>query len=40
MLDRAGLELLAVSGDLDGGPLELDSSVVVALSGRTGKGIS
>ena len=40
MLDRAGLELLAVSGDLDGGPLELDSSFVVALSGRTGKGIS
>jgi len=40
MLDRAGLELLAVSGDLDGGPLELDSSVVVALSGRAGKGIS
>ena len=30
MLDRAGLELLAVSGDLDGGPLELDSSFVVA----------
>ena len=40
MLDRAGLELLAVSGDLDGGPLELDSSFVVALSGRAGKGIS
>jgi SAM-dependent methyltransferase len=40
MLDRAGLELLAVGGDLDGGPLELDSSFVVALSGRAGKGIS
>jgi SAM-dependent methyltransferase len=40
MLDRAGLELLAVSGDLDGGPLELDSSFVVALNGRAGKGIS
>jgi SAM-dependent methyltransferase len=40
MVDRAGLELLAVSGDLDGGPLELDSSFVVALSGRAGKGIS
>jgi SAM-dependent methyltransferase len=40
MLGRAGLELLAVSGDLDGGPLELDSSFVVTLSGRAGKGIS
>ena len=40
MLGRAGLELLAVHGDLDGGPLELDSSVVVILSGRRGKGIS
>jgi SAM-dependent methyltransferase len=40
MLDRAGLELLAVSGDLDGGPLELDSGFVVTLSGRPGKGIS
>jgi SAM-dependent methyltransferase len=40
MLGRAGLELLAVGGDLDGGPLELDSSFVVTLSGRAGKGIS
>ena len=40
MLDRAGLELLEVDGDLDGGPLELDSSFVVTLSGRAGKGIS
>ena len=40
MLGRAGLELLAVHGDLDGGPLELDSSFVVTLSGRAGKGIS
>ena len=40
MLGRAGLELLAVSGDLDGGPLELDSGFVVTLSGRSGKGIS
>jgi SAM-dependent methyltransferase len=40
MLGRAGLELLAVHGDLGGGPLELDSSFVVTLSGRTGKGIS
>jgi SAM-dependent methyltransferase len=29
MLGRAGLELLAVHGDLDGGPLELDSSFLV-----------
>jgi SAM-dependent methyltransferase len=40
MLDRAGLELLEVNGDLDGGPLELDSSFVVTLSARAGKGIS
>jgi SAM-dependent methyltransferase len=40
MLGRAGLELLAVGGGLDGGPLELDSSFVVTLSGRAGKGIS
>jgi SAM-dependent methyltransferase len=40
MLGRAGLELLAVAGDLDGGPLELDSSFVVTLSRRAGKGIS
>jgi SAM-dependent methyltransferase len=40
MLGRAGLELLAVAGDLDGGPLELDSSFVVTLSRRRGKGIS
>jgi SAM-dependent methyltransferase len=40
MLGRAGLELLEVFGDLDGGPLELDSSFVVALSGRGRKGIS
>ena len=40
MLGRAGLELLAVSGDLDGGPLELDSSFVVIVSGRRGNGIS
>ena len=40
MLDRAGLELLEVDGDLDGGPLELDSSFVVTLSARAGKGIS
>jgi len=40
MLGRAGLELLEVSGDLDGGPLELDSSFLVTLSGRAGKGIS
>ena len=36
MLDRAGLELLEVDGDLDGGPLELDSSFVVTLSARPG----
>jgi SAM-dependent methyltransferase len=40
MLARAGLELHAVHGDLDGGPLELDSSFLVTLSGRAGKGIS
>jgi SAM-dependent methyltransferase len=40
MLARAGLELQAVHGDLDGGPLELDSSFLVTLSGRAGKGIS
>ncbi|HEX2158209.1 MAG TPA: class I SAM-dependent methyltransferase [Actinomycetes bacterium] len=40
MLGRAGLELLEVFGDLDAGPLELDSSFVVTLSGRAGKGIS
>lgn len=40
MLGRAGLELLAVFGDLDGGPLELDSSCLVTLSGRVGKGVS
>jgi SAM-dependent methyltransferase len=40
MLGRVGLELLAVHGDLDGGPLELDSSFVVTLSGRASKGIS
>ena len=40
MLGRAGLELLEVSGDLDGGPLELDSSFLVTLSGRRGGGIS
>jgi SAM-dependent methyltransferase len=40
MLWRAGLELQAVSGDLDGGPLELDSAFVVTLSARAGKGIS
>jgi SAM-dependent methyltransferase len=40
MLDRAGLDLLEVLGDLDGGPLELDSSFLVTLSARAGKGIS
>ena len=40
MLDRAGLELRAVCGDLDGGPLELDSGFLVTLSGRRGGGIS
>ena len=40
MLGRAGLELLEVSCDLDGGPLELDSSFLVTLSGRAGTGIS
>jgi SAM-dependent methyltransferase len=40
MLGRAGLRLWEVCGDLDGGPLELDSSVVVTLSGRAGQGIS
>ena len=39
LLDRAGLELLAVHGDLDGGPLELDSGFVVTLSGRAGSGL-
>jgi SAM-dependent methyltransferase len=34
MLGRAGLELLEVSGDLGGGPLELDSDFVVTLSGH------
>ncbi|HSK37654.1 MAG TPA: hypothetical protein VLA80_13045, partial [Actinomycetota bacterium] len=36
MLGRAGLELLEVSGDLDGNPLELDSPFLVTLSGRAG----
>ena len=40
MLDRAGLELLEVSGDLDGGPLELDSAFLVTVSGRRGGEIS
>jgi hypothetical protein len=40
MLARAGLELQAVHGDLDGGPLELDSSFLVTRSARAGKGIS
>jgi hypothetical protein len=40
MLARAGLELLQVFGDLDGGPLELDSSFLVTLSGRCGQRIS
>ena len=40
MLGRAGLELRAVHGDLDGGPLELDSSFLVTVSGRDAKGIS
>jgi SAM-dependent methyltransferase len=40
MLGRAGLELLEVCGDLGGGPLELDSSFLVTLSGRAGQGIS
>jgi SAM-dependent methyltransferase len=40
MMERAGLELLEVNGGLDGGPLELDSSFVVTLSARAGKGIS
>ncbi len=40
MLRRAGLELREVCGDLDGGPLELDSSFVVTLSGRAGQGFS
>jgi hypothetical protein len=40
MLGRAGLELLEVSGDLDGGPLELDSAFLVTVSGRRGGGIS
>ena len=40
MLGRAGLELREVHGDLDGGPLELDSSFLVTLSGRAGPRIS
>jgi SAM-dependent methyltransferase len=40
LLGRAGLELRAVWGDLDGGPLELDSIFLVTLSGRRGGGIS
>jgi SAM-dependent methyltransferase len=40
MLGRAGLELLEVTGDLGGGPLELDSGFLVTLSGRAGQGIS
>jgi SAM-dependent methyltransferase len=40
MLERAGLELLAVRGGLGGGPLELDSSYLVTLSAWAGKGIS
>ena len=36
MLHRAGLELEEASGDLDGGPLELDSAFLVTLSGRAG----
>src|SRR4029453_15472250 len=38
MLGRAGLELLEVSGDLDGGPLELDSAFLVTVSGGRGGG--
>ena len=40
MLERAGLALEAVHGDLDGGPLELDSSFLVTVSARAGRGIS
>jgi SAM-dependent methyltransferase len=40
MLGRAGLALLDVCGDLDGGPLELDSAFLVTLSGRAGEGFS
>jgi SAM-dependent methyltransferase len=40
MLGRAGLELREVHGGLDDGPLELDSSFLVTLSARAGKGIS
>ena len=35
-----GLELQAVHRDLDGGPLELDSSFLVTVSARAAKGIS
>ena len=38
MLGRAGLGLLAVFGDLDGGPLELDSSCLVHGGLRGGGG--
>jgi SAM-dependent methyltransferase len=40
MLERAGLALAAVHGDLDGGPLELDSSFLVTVSARDSEGIS
>jgi SAM-dependent methyltransferase len=40
MLARAGLDLEAVHGDLDGGPLELDSSFLVTVSARPATGIS
>jgi SAM-dependent methyltransferase len=40
MAGRAGLALLEVFGDLDGGPLELDSAFLVTLSRRAGKGFS
>jgi SAM-dependent methyltransferase len=40
MLGRAGLELRAVGGDLDGGPLELDSAFLVTLSAHPGGGFS
>ena len=40
MLERAGLALEAVHGDLDGGPLELDSSFLVTVSARADRGIS
>jgi hypothetical protein len=40
VVERLGLAPEAVHGGLDGGPLELDSSFLVTVSARAGRGIS